>query len=110
MDLSKESEQKHGSISNCYFKTLKLGGLTAKAISRLSGVTEANISKFRKGGGINTYSYERLLNALPVELRKQYYLLMIEGESQKKSDLELDIAERLESSAYQLRQKRTQDN
>lgn len=99
-------------VANCYFKILKSSRITAKEISQKSGITEANISKFRKGGDILLSSYQKLIDALPAELRKQYYLLILQGETPEKSDklLGLEIADRLESSAYQLRQNRMRDN
>ena len=111
MSLCK-GKQSQSNITNCYFRVLRLGKITAREISQKSGVTEANISKFRKGGDIYTSSYEKLLDALPEKLKKQYYLLLTEGESPQISDteLELNIADRLENSAYQLRQNRIIDN
>lgn len=99
-------------IASCFFEVLKRGKLTAKEISKRSGITEANISKFKKGGDIYSSSYERLVKALPEELRKQYYYLLLEDKSPKKGDnqLKLEVADLIESSAYQLRQNRTHDN
>ncbi|MDJ0592995.1 MAG: hypothetical protein QNJ72_23910 [Pleurocapsa sp. MO_226.B13] len=111
MSLHKE-KTKQSKIVSCYFQVLKLGRVTAREISRRSGISEANISKFRKGADIYNSNYQKLLDALPEKLRRQYYLLLLEGESPQASDraLELDIADRLESSAYKLRQNRIIDN
>lgn len=104
-----EAEQ---SIATCFFEILKRGKITAKEISKRSGVTEANISKFRKGGDIYSSSYERLVEALPKELKKQYYLLLSEDKSPiiSEYELKLQVADTIENTAYQLRQNRIQNN
>ena len=105
-------EEKPKSITSCFFEILKRGKITAKEISKRSGVTEANISKFRKGGDIYSSSYERLVEALPKELKRQYYLLLSEEESPIISEYKLksEVADIIESTAYQLRQNRIQNN
>ena len=107
-----ECERKPKSIASCFFEILKRGKMTAKEISKRSGVTEANISKFRKGGDIYSSTYERLVEALPKELKRQYYLLLSEDKSPIISEYELKLkaADDIEQTAYQLRQSRIQDN
>ena len=104
--------EKPKSIAGCFFETLKRGKLTAKDISKRSGVTEANISKFRKGGDVYTSTYEKLIDALPKELKKQYYLLLLEDKPPIVSEYEMKskVADTIENTAYQLRQNRLQNS
>lgn len=109
--MTKKPCEKPKNIADCFFEILKRGKLTAKDISKRSGVTEANISKFRKGGDVYTSTYEKLINALPKELKKQYYLLLSEEKQPIISENDLiEAADIIESTAYQLRQSRVSSN
>lgn len=98
-------------IADSFFKALKIGGLTAKEISKRSGVRQASISSFRNGGDIYSSVLQKLIDALPDGVYQQYLLLLSEKESLKKDGLQEQtdndpIVERIENLAYQLRKNR----
>jgi sugar-specific transcriptional regulator TrmB len=107
--MDSDLEEKR-SIADSFFKALKIGGLTAKEISKRSGVRQASISSFRNGGDIYSSVLQKLINALPDAVYQQYLLLLSEKESLEKdgSQERTDdpIVERIENLAYQLRKNR----
>jgi transcriptional regulator with XRE-family HTH domain len=61
-------------FSEAFDKTLKQFSLTGKALALQSGVTEASISRFRRGErDIQAENLERLINALPIEAQEYFY-------------------------------------
>ena len=105
MDLEKKRN-----IADSYFQALKIGGLTAKEISKRSGVRESTISNFRNGNDVYSSMVQKLIDALPKAVYQQYLLLLSEKESLEKDGFlertDDDPIERIENLAYQLRKSR----
>ncbi len=67
-------------ISQAFDKTLKNFGINARRLSEQSGVSEKMISLFRNDRQrIYSDSFEKLLDALPLEARL-YFLIQLSGE------------------------------
>ncbi len=67
-------------ISQAFDKTLKNFGINAKRLSEQSGVSEKMISLFRNGRQrIYSDSFEKLLDALPLEARLCFLIQLSEG-------------------------------
>ena len=67
-------------ISQAFNKTLKNFGINARRLSEQSGVSEKMISLFRNDRQrIYSDSFEKLLDALPLEARL-YFLIQLSGE------------------------------
>ncbi|MDJ0633723.1 MAG: hypothetical protein QNJ34_11100 [Xenococcaceae cyanobacterium MO_188.B29] len=67
-------------ISKAFDKTLKNFGINARRLSEQSGVSEKMISLFRNDRQrIYSDSFEKLLDALPIEARL-YFLIQLSGD------------------------------
>ncbi len=54
------------------FKAAERSELTGKELSERSGVSEAQISRFRKGGDISFKNFQRLVDGLPPHAYHQF--------------------------------------
>ena len=95
-------------ISQALFEALAWGGMTAKELSQTAGVTEAQISRFRKGGDIYSSVVQRLIDGLPDRIYNKY-LLLLDGYKPPKST-NVQIADQILDLAYQLKQNKAKNN
>ena len=66
-------------LRNALFAAIDKSGLTGKELSERSGVTQSQISRFRKGEDIAFLTFQRLVSGLPREAYHQFITtLMVE--------------------------------
>ena len=92
------------SISQALFEALAWGGMTAKELSRSAEVTEAQISRFRKGGDIYSSVVQRLIDGLPDRIYSRFIALLDGHEVPKSADVQ--IANQILDLAYELKSSR----
>jgi transcriptional regulator with XRE-family HTH domain len=62
-------------------ETLEYFGLSAREVASRSGVREAALSQFRHGKkDLNLESWEKLIEALPVDAKQYMYLKLLVGD------------------------------
>ena len=91
-------------ISQALFEALAWGGMTAKELSQTAGVTEAQISRFRKGGDIYSSVVQRLIDGLPDRIYNKFLLVLDGYQAPKNTDVQ--IADQILDLAYQLKKNR----
>lgn len=99
---------KERSIPQALFEAMAWGGMTAKELSQKAGTTEAQISRFRKGGDIYSSVVQRLIDALPDRIYNKFVLLLEGHQAPKNSNVQ--IADQIVDLAYQLKQNRSKNN
>ncbi len=83
---------------------MEAGGMQAKDLSQISGVSEVRISNFRNNKNINASTLQRLIDALPSEIYDCYLTLLSGKKLPVKSEIE--IARNLHLLAHQLKRNR----
>lgn len=91
-------------LRNALFTAIDRYGLTAKELSEKSGVSQAQISRFRKGEDLTFSTYERLVKGLPREAYHQFCaLLMVEQmNNQELGDLIMTAVTQLQKKSVEL--------
>jgi len=64
-------------LKDALFKAMDKCGLTAKELSERSGVTQAQISRFRKGEDLAFLTFQRLVAGLPREAYHQFTTTLV---------------------------------
>ena len=103
---------KNRNLSQALFEALDQDGMTAKELSKLAGVTEAQISRFRKGGDLYSSAVQRLIDALPTSIYNRFLSLLSNKEEvrEQSQSSEIKIAEQIWQLARELKRNRTQKN
>ena len=91
-------------LRNALFIAIDRCGLTAKELSEQSGVSQAQISRFRKGEDLTFSTYEKLIKGLPREAYHQFCaLLMVEQmNNQELGDLIMTAVTQLQKKSVEL--------
>lgn len=97
-------------ISDALFEALAVEDMTAKQLSQLSGCTEAQLSRFRNGGGIHTTVFQRIIDSLPNRVYSQFVLLLSGQEAEKVYRSDSQIADQILDLALQLKRSRAKKN
>lgn len=67
-------------VRQALFKTLKKFKIKGNHLSRVTGITEAQLSRFRNGGELSLMNFEKIVAALPPEAYQYFWSqLAIDG-------------------------------
>ena len=88
------------------FEAVEKCGVTAKELSQSSGVSEAQISRFRSGGDIAFRNFQKLVDGLPPDaLHKFTSLLSAPSEPQSNEEIAFVLELLAQKVRYQAKNK-----
>lgn len=102
-----QHREQHRDISQAFFEALAWGGMTAKELSEIAGVTQAQISRFRKGGDIYSSVVQRLIDGLPDRIYQKFLSLLDEKEKEIPRNADTEIINKILDLAYDLKNSRS---
>jgi predicted transcriptional regulator len=90
-------------LRDALFTAIDKSGLTGKELSERANVSQAQISRFRKGEDLSYSTIQRLINGLPRETHHQFCTLLMVGEmtSQELADLIMVAVTQLQQQPYE---------